>query len=62
MDALNLAKISNVTIISPPTSSLLPVWPSLKLVLAAAVLVGFGIGSALAFLLELRRAARAQTV
>jgi uncharacterized protein involved in exopolysaccharide biosynthesis len=57
--AMNHAEISNVSIISPPTASLLPVWPSLKLVLAAALLVGFGIGSALAFLLEVRRAARA---
>lgn len=60
-NVMNAAEISNVSTITPPTASLLPVWPSLKLVVGATVIVGLGLGSGLAFLLELRRAALTQT-
>ncbi|HEY1261612.1 MAG TPA: GumC family protein [Stellaceae bacterium] len=41
-DQLELAKISNVKIISQPVASLRPVWPPLLLIFAGALIVGLG--------------------
>lgn len=41
-DQLELAKISNVKVISQPVASLTPVWPPLLLIFAGAFIVGLG--------------------
>ena len=51
-EAMDLAKISNVRVISPPTADPVPVFPSLMMVLAGGIIVGFGGSLAFVFLRE----------
>lgn len=51
-EALDIAKISNVVVIAPPTASLVPVWPPKLMVLVGGLLVGLGGAITVAFALE----------
>ncbi len=55
--AMDVADISNVSVISPPLASVLPVWPRKKLVMLAALLVGLGGSTVTALVLDLLRPA-----
>lgn len=57
---MNLAQISNVEMISPPTASLEPVSPRLSMVAAAGIISGLMLAFCVAILFELRTAARAR--
>ena len=52
---MNQSQISNVSVVTPPTASLSPVAPRMKLVLGAGVFAGFALASALAFVFDSRR-------
>lgn len=56
---MNDAAISNLKVISPPTSTMVPSSPRLKLVLAAAAFVGLVLGTAWGVVQDVRAAARA---
>jgi len=50
--AMDQARISNVSIIAPPTASPIPVWPPKLRLLLGGVVLGFGGSFFLAFLIE----------
>ena len=51
-EAMDLAEISNVSLIAPASSTVLPVWPRTRLLLIGGFLLGFGGAVAVAFILE----------
>ncbi|MBN2375010.1 MAG: hypothetical protein JXD22_01315 [Sedimentisphaerales bacterium] len=58
-EAMDLAKILNISVIAPPSSSLRPVSPSLKLCFIGAIIIGLGGSIALIFIIDgLRPAVR----
>ncbi|MCA9010880.1 MAG: hypothetical protein KDB01_14110 [Planctomycetaceae bacterium] len=52
---LNQSQISNISVVTPPTASLAPVAPRMKLVLGSGVFAGFVLASVLALVFESRR-------
>lgn len=61
-EALDLAKISNVSVVAPPTATLTPVAPRKTVMVAGGLLLGLGGSVILAFLLEaLRPAVRSRS-
>ncbi len=54
-DAMQLAKISNVTVISPPVTSLRPVSPRLKLCFLGSILAGLCLSMAIVFIINATR-------
>lgn len=54
-DEMDRAKISNVTVITPPTFSPTPVWPPLRLMFIGAFIVGIGGSLGVLFLLDVIR-------
>ena len=60
-EAMDLAKILNISVIAPPSSSLRPVSPSLKLCFIGAIIIGLGGSIALIFIIDgLRPAVRSR--